>query len=81
MLSTRVGRVLVLLNFLLMAPSSASATPIVFSDFGIDAASILIPSMLFEAPSAESITAMRPGRSARDGEKSIGMGAELQRRC
>ncbi len=41
MLSRRVGRVLVLLSFLLMAPSFSFATPIVFSDFGIDAASIL----------------------------------------
>ena len=41
MLSTRFVRVLVLLNFLLIVPSFAVATPIVFSDFGFDTASIL----------------------------------------
>jgi hypothetical protein len=41
MLSTRSVRVLVLLSSLLIVPSFSVATPIVFSDFGIDAASIL----------------------------------------
>ena len=41
MLSTRPVRVVVLLSSLLIVPSFAGATPIVFSDFGIDAASIL----------------------------------------
>ena len=41
MLSTRSVRVLILLGFLLIVPSFAVATPIVFSDFGSDAASIL----------------------------------------
>lgn len=41
MLSTRPVRVFVLLSFLLGTPSFAAATPIIFSDFGIDAASIL----------------------------------------
>ena len=41
MLSTRSVRVLILLGFLLIVPTFAVASPIVFSDFGSDAASIL----------------------------------------
>jgi hypothetical protein len=41
MFSTRPARVVVVLLSLLIVPSLAIATPIVFSDFGIDAASIL----------------------------------------
>jgi hypothetical protein len=63
--------VVVLLSFLLVAPSFAVATPIVFSDFGIDAASILDTVNAFRGAIGGANNGVAPGSFA-TGRREIG---------
>lgn len=71
MLSTRSVRVLVLLSSLLIVPSFSVATPIVFSDFGIDAASILDTVNAFRGAIGGANNGVAPGSFA-TGRREIG---------
>ncbi|MET0514193.1 MAG: PEP-CTERM sorting domain-containing protein [Nitrospiraceae bacterium] len=71
MLSTRCYRVLILLGFLVIVPSFASASPIVFSDFGSDAASILDTVTAFRGAIGGANNGVAPG-SFGTGRREIG---------
>ncbi len=71
MLTTRAVLVLVLLSSLLIAPSFSVATPIVFSDFGIDAASILDTVDAFRGAIGGANNGVAPGSFA-TGRREIG---------
>ncbi len=71
MLSTRLVRVLVFLSFLLIVPSLSVATPIIFSDFGSNAASILDTVNLFRDSIGGANNGVAPG-SFSTGRREIG---------
>lgn len=71
MLSTRSVRVLILLGFLLIVPTFAVASPIVFSDFGSDAASILDTVNAFRGAIGGANNGVAPG-SFNTGRREIG---------
>ena len=75
MLSTRSVRVLILLGFLLIVPSFAVASPIVFSDFGSDAASILDTVNAFRGAIGGANNGVAPG-SFNTGRREIGWDGE-----
>jgi hypothetical protein len=71
MLSTKAERVLVLVGSLLIVPSLAAATPIVFSDFGANAASILDTVTNFRNAIGGANNGVAPG-SFSTGRREIG---------
>ncbi|HJR77230.1 MAG TPA: hypothetical protein VJ805_09660, partial [Nitrospiraceae bacterium] len=71
MLSMKAERVLVLASYLLIVPSFAAATPIVFSDFGPNAASILDTVTNFRNALGGANNGVAPGSFA-TGRREIG---------